>query len=58
MGNVEPTFIDNKDPNKETSKNYNTLNYTTTELIPLGIVEDISAEKYYTGETEFKSLNF
>lgn len=56
MGNVDPAFIENKQGEK--SKNYNTLNYATTELIPFGTVGNVAEGDYYTENTDFTSLDF
>lgn len=52
-GNVDVSFIR---ANNLESKNFNMLNYTKTELIPLGTVGTIGADDYYT-QTPWFRLN-
>lgn len=52
QGNVDPAFIDKDNPE---SRNYNMLNYATTELLPLGTISAQTAEQYYTSNTTFTS---
>lgn len=49
-GNVDPNFISNANLD---SRNYNTLDYTKTELIPLGTVGQVLWDGYYTNNKDF-----
>lgn len=46
-GNVEADFWGSND---STSKNYNTMEYNRSEIIPLGVIEKIEPANYYTAE--------
>lgn len=45
-GNVEADFWGSND---STSKNYNAMEYNRSEIIPLGVIEKIEPQSYYTG---------
>lgn len=53
-GNVDPAFISIQNSG---SRNFNALNYATTELIPLGTVGNVDSNDYYRKKSEFKLDN-